>query len=149
MERNEHKRREMFLRSRQGFAKPTKPILNLRSHTKAVLKDQLSRTQDTGKTDRFMPERFEGENALDFKGLDFEFTPFGAGRRICPGITFAQANVEIALATLLYHFDWELPAGAKPEEIDMTEQFGLSITRKSELLLQPIARITPVHDASI
>ncbi|TVU25054.1 hypothetical protein EJB05_27530, partial [Eragrostis curvula] len=88
--------------------------------------------------------------ALDFKGLDFEFTPFGAGRRDCPGITFAEANVEIALATLLYHFDWELPAGAKPGEIDMTEQFGLlSITRKSELFLQPIPRIPPVHDASI
>ncbi|TVU25012.1 hypothetical protein EJB05_27486, partial [Eragrostis curvula] len=92
-------------------------------------------------SEKFMPERFEGDHALDFKGLDFEFTPFGAGRRICPGITFAQANVEIALATLLYHFDWELPRGAKPEELDMTEQFGVTVTRKSQLLLSPIPRI--------
>lgn len=90
--------------------------------------------------DRFIPERFESECALDFKGLDFEYTPFGAGRRICPGTTFAQANVEIALASLLYHFDWELPAGGKPEEIDMTEQFGVTISRKSQLLLHPIPR---------
>ncbi|TVU24981.1 hypothetical protein EJB05_27454, partial [Eragrostis curvula] len=92
-------------------------------------------------SEKFMPERFEGDHALDFKGLDFEFTPFGAGRRICPGITFAQANVEIALATLLHHFDWELPRGAKPEELDMTEQFGVTVTRKSQLLLSPVPRI--------
>ncbi|GJN04513.1 hypothetical protein PR202_ga22067 [Eleusine coracana subsp. coracana] len=90
------------------------------------------------KPDKFMPERFEGERALDFKGLDFEYTPFGAGRRICPGTTFAQVNVEIALASLLYHFDWELPAGTKPEDIDMTEQFGVTVSRKSELRLHPI-----------
>ncbi|KAK3118891.1 hypothetical protein QOZ80_9BG0710160 [Eleusine coracana subsp. coracana] len=93
------------------------------------------------KPDKFMPERFEGERALDFKGLDFEYTPFGAGRRICPGTTLAQVNVEIALASLLYHFDWELPAGAKPEDIDMTEQFGVTVSRKSELCLHPIPRI--------
>ncbi|KAL6841602.1 hypothetical protein ACP4OV_028541 [Aristida adscensionis] len=96
--------------------------------------------------DRFMPERFEGEDAFDFKGLDYEFIPFGSGRRVCPGITFAQATVEIALASLLYHFDWVLPGGGKPEEMDMTEQFGLTVKRKSELLLQPILRIPHVDE---
>uniref|UniRef100_A0A0A8Z1L2 Uncharacterized protein n=1 Tax=Arundo donax TaxID=35708 RepID=A0A0A8Z1L2_ARUDO len=94
--------------------------------------------------DKFMPERFDGEDAVDFRGLDFEFMPFGAGRRICPGMTFALANIEIALASLLHHFDWELPVGAKPEEMDMTEQFGMTVKRKSELLLHPIPRIPPV-----
>ena len=85
-----------------------------------------------------MPERFDGENAFDFKGLDFEFLPFGAGRRICPGIAFSQANIEIALGSLLYHFDWELPEGIKPWEVDMTDVFGLTLRKKSELLLRPI-----------
>jgi cytochrome P450 len=85
-----------------------------------------------------MPERFEGERALDFRGLDFEFTPFGAGRRICPGISFANANIETALASPLYHFDWELPTGVKNEETDMTEAFGVTVKRKAELLLYPI-----------
>lgn len=89
----------------------------------------------------FLPERFEDERALDFRGLDFEFTPFGVGRRICPGIAFSHANIEIALASLLYHFDWELPSGVKNEEIDMTEAFGVTVKRKTELLLYPIPRV--------
>ncbi|KAK3120230.1 hypothetical protein QOZ80_9AG0684040 [Eleusine coracana subsp. coracana] len=88
--------------------------------------------------DTFIPERFEDECAFDFKGSDFEYIPFGAGRRICPGITFAQATIEIVLANLLYHFDWELPHGVKSEEIDMTEVFGLSVKKKADLLLHPI-----------
>ncbi|CAL4933499.1 unnamed protein product [Urochloa decumbens] len=88
--------------------------------------------------DMFIPERFEVDCALDYKGIDFEFTPFGTSRRICPGINFANANMEIALASLLYHFDWKLPIGVKPEKLDMTEVFGVTVRRKAELLLHPI-----------
>ncbi|CAN6372599.1 unnamed protein product [Urochloa humidicola] len=97
--------------------------------------------------DSFMPERFEGEGASDFGGSDFNFTPFGAGRRICPGIDFAEANILIALASLLYHFDWELPSDVKEEGIDMTESFGVKTKRKAQLLLHPIPRIPIAYES--
>ncbi|KAJ1256796.1 hypothetical protein BS78_K311600 [Paspalum vaginatum] len=94
----------------------------------------------------FVPQRFQGERDLDLGGSNFSFMPFGSGRRICPGIDFAQANIEIALASLLYHFDWELPPGVKEEDIDMAEVFGITVKRKADLVLRPVPRIPVVYD---
>ncbi|CAL5009416.1 unnamed protein product [Urochloa decumbens] len=87
----------------------------------------------------FIPERFmDGNNDVDLKGkTDFRYVPFGAGRRMCPGIHAAAATLEIMLANLVYRFDWELPAGVRKEDIDMTEVFGLTVHRKDKLLLVP------------
>ncbi|XP_030950137.1 cytochrome P450 71D8-like [Quercus lobata] len=90
--------------------------------------------------DRFQPERFYG-SSVDFKGNYFEFLPFGAGRRMCPGITFGIATVELALTQLLYHFDWKLPNEVKPEELDMTESLGGTCRRKNDLYLIATPRI--------
>ncbi|XP_057445181.1 cytochrome P450 71D11-like isoform X2 [Lotus japonicus] len=95
--------------------------------------------------ERFYPERFI-DSSIDYKGGNFEYIPFGAGRRICPGTTFGLINVEVALASLLYHFDWNLPNGMKCEELDMTEQFGATIRRKDDLFLIPIAA-TPITES--
>lgn len=88
-------------------------------------------------SDKFYPERFLN-SSIDYKGLDFEFIPFGAGRRICPGITFGTAVVELTLAQLLFHFDWKFPTDMKPEDLDMTEAYGLDVRRKTNLNLVPI-----------
>ena len=90
--------------------------------------------------DCFKPERFHG-SSVDFKGNYCEFLPFGAGRRMCPGITFGIATVELALTQLLYHFDWKLPNEVKPEQLDMTESLGGTCRRKNDLYLIATPRI--------
>ncbi|CAN6306212.1 unnamed protein product [Urochloa humidicola] len=82
--------------------------------------------------EEFRPERFESSK-LDYKWTDFEFIPFGAGRRQCPGALFATTTIELTLANLLYHFDWALPDGADPKTLDMSEVFGITVRRRSNL----------------
>ncbi|XP_074287937.1 cytochrome P450 736A117-like [Silene latifolia] len=81
----------------------------------------------------FRPERFL-DSSVDFKGQDFELIPFGGGRRICPGITFAMTNNELVLANLVCKFNWSLPEGAPSETLDMSEGTGLTIRMKNPLL---------------
>lgn len=83
--------------------------------------------------EEFMPERFirNGEvKGVDFRGKDFQLLPFGSGRRMCPGMNFALASIEIMLANIVYHFDRELPKGV--DKIDMTEVSGLTVSRKEK-----------------
>ncbi|WCJ37128.1 Cytochrome P450 71D445 [Euphorbia peplus] len=88
--------------------------------------------------EKFKPERFFG-SSLDYKGNNYEFIPFGAGRRICPAITLGIANIELPLAKLLFHFDWKLVGGIKPEDVDMTEDVGASAARKNDLYIIPLS----------
>ncbi|KAK9697388.1 hypothetical protein RND81_08G035000 [Saponaria officinalis] len=88
--------------------------------------------------EKFNPERFEG-SSVDYKGNHFELIPFGSGRRICPGMGLSVATIELALAKLLYHFDWKLPHGASAIELDMDETFGIVAKRKNDLHVIPIA----------
>ncbi|KAF8779461.1 hypothetical protein HU200_002737 [Digitaria exilis] len=78
--------------------------------------------------EEFRPERFltEEDREVDFRGAHFKFVPFGAGRRVCPGMQFGIATVEHALASLVRMFDWEMPGGAAPEELDMSDAPGLT-----------------------
>ncbi|KAL0414174.1 UNVERIFIED_CONTAM: cytochrome [Sesamum radiatum] len=84
--------------------------------------------------DEFLPERFLNSN-LDFKGHDFEFLPFGSGRRVCPGMALGAAEVELALANLLYSFNWELPPGMVENDVDIDTLPGLVTHKKNPLCL--------------
>ncbi|KAH6809407.1 hypothetical protein C2S51_027190 [Perilla frutescens var. frutescens] len=78
--------------------------------------------------DKFHPDRFLN-SSVDFRGVDLELIPFGAGRRGCPGITFAMGSIELVLANLLHRFEWKLE-----EDLDTTELPGTTIHRKYPLL---------------
>lgn len=86
--------------------------------------------------DEFDPDRFDGSD-VDFTGTHFELLPFGAGRRICPGLAMGVSNMEFTLANLLHCFDWELPEGMAAEDVSMEEAGGLTVHKKTPLLLVP------------
>ncbi|KAJ8752960.1 hypothetical protein K2173_008695 [Erythroxylum novogranatense] len=85
----------------------------------------------------FRPERFLGSTDLDFKGQNYEFLPFGAGRRICPGLPMAAKQVQLILACMIRSFDWSLPNGEDHSKLDMSEKFGVTLQKEQPLLLVP------------
>ncbi|CAM0880504.1 unnamed protein product [Alopecurus aequalis] len=93
-------------------------------------------TETWERAEEFVPERFvDGPAEYGVRHDDFRSVPFGAGRRGCPGTGFASLSIELALASLLYHFDWELPAEAEASKLDMSEHYGLSVRLKATLCL--------------
>ncbi|CAN0838297.1 Cytochrome P450 71D8 [Linum grandiflorum] len=86
---------------------------------------------------KFYPERFM-DCSTDYKGNYHQFIPFGAGRRMCPGVLFGLSIVKLTLANLLFHFNWKVPDKSKQENLDMTEVFGVVLKRKHALRLIPI-----------
>lgn len=83
----------------------------------------------------FRPERFVDSTATDYTGTRYEYLPFGSGRRMCPGSNFAMATLELTVARLLYYFDWSLPDGIRPEELDMDMIVGATARRRNQLHL--------------
>ncbi|XP_073279436.1 cytochrome P450 89A2-like [Primulina huaijiensis] len=88
----------------------------------------------------FKPERFlptsSGE-AFDITGSrEIKMMPFGAGRRICPGLTLALLHLEYFVANLIWNFEWIPVEG---DEVDLTEKQELPTVMKNPLQ----ARITP------
>ncbi|XP_028800131.1 cytochrome P450 CYP736A12-like [Neltuma alba] len=88
----------------------------------------------------FHPERFVDSN-IDVRGHDFQLLPFGSGRRGCPGMNLGMTSVKFVLAQLVHCFSWELPYGMSSSDLDMNEEFGLSIPRAKHLLAVPTYRL--------
>ncbi|KAI4314791.1 hypothetical protein L6164_027664 [Bauhinia variegata] len=89
----------------------------------------------------FKPWRFLKQGAPDFKGSNFEFIPFGSGRRSCPGMQLGLYALELAVAHLVHCFSWELPDGMKPSEMDTNDVFGLTAPRATRLMAVPRKRV--------
>ncbi|GMN63201.1 hypothetical protein TIFTF001_032277 [Ficus carica] len=81
----------------------------------------------------------EVRRVLGQKEKDFQFVPFGFGRRRCPGLAFGIFSVEHLIANLLYWFDWKLPngVGILPEDLDMCEVYGITVHKKVPLEVLP------------
>ncbi|MED6118791.1 hypothetical protein PIB30_005927 [Stylosanthes scabra] len=89
--------------------------------------------------DVFSPERFLGSE-IDFRGRNFELTPFGAGRRICPGLPLAIRMLFLMLVLFINCFDWKLEDRIQPQDMDMDEKFGLTLEKAQPVRVLPIIR---------
>lgn len=86
----------------------------------------------------FKPERFLNEpGKWDFSGNNFQYLPFGSGRRICAGLPLAEKMLLYILASLLHSFDWQ-PTETK--EADFSEKFGVVMRKSKPLLAIPTNR---------
>ncbi|KAH7863820.1 hypothetical protein Vadar_022321 [Vaccinium darrowii] len=89
--------------------------------------------------EKFVPERWlEGNHAagFDVSGINYEFGPFGSGRRSCPGTTFALQVVQLTLARLIQGFELATPGN---EPVDMSEGLGITLPKAKpiEVLITP------------
>ncbi|KAJ0818751.1 putative cytochrome P450 [Helianthus annuus] len=86
---------------------------------------------------QFRPERFlTDKKGIDVKGQHYELLPFGSGRRMCPGVSFALPSVHLTLASLIQGFEL---AKSSNGPVDTSEIFRLSYHKATplEVLLSP------------
>ncbi|XP_065872828.1 cytochrome P450 726A27-like [Euphorbia lathyris] len=117
--------REMSIVNGYTIYPKTKVLINIW----AIGRDEKSWKE----AEKFDPERFV-DSSIDYKGSNPELVPFGAGKRMCPGILLGTSNLQLFLANLLYHFDWKIHG----DHFDMTEAYAGSLKRKFDLNLIPI-----------
>ncbi|KAA0042823.1 hypothetical protein IC582_022294 [Cucumis melo] len=86
----------------------------------------------------FKPERFLELSEIDYKGRNMELIPFGAGRRICPGLPLANRMGLWILGSLIHSFDWKLEDGITPKNMNMDEKVGLTLVMAHPLKAIPI-----------
>lgn len=85
----------------------------------------------------FRPERFlTTHKDVDVRGKHFELTPFGGGRRMCPGAAFALQVIHLTLANFLHRFQLSPPSEAP---IDMSASSGIVNIKSTplEVLISP------------
>ena len=87
----------------------------------------------------FRPQRFLNSD-IDVKGHHFQLLPFGAGRRACPAMNLGLLNVHLILGSLVHSFEWTLPVGI--QEVDISEEFGLSLHKSNPLVLVASPRLS-------
>lgn len=82
----------------------------------------------------FNPERFLGSDLSVTGTNNYQYLPFGAGRRICPGRTMAMRVLSAALGSFVHAFEWSAPPEVRLSADEGTH--GLNIRPETPLLLQ-------------
>lgn len=87
----------------------------------------------------FKPERILATpSKWDYSGNNFQYIPFGSGRRMCAGIPLAEKMLMYILASLLHSFDWK---STNSKEVDLSEKFGIVMRKSTPLLAIPTKKL--------
>ncbi|KAL5709646.1 hypothetical protein ACHQM5_020311 [Ranunculus cassubicifolius] len=89
----------------------------------------------------FKPERFLSGEGFDITGnREIKMMPFGAGRRICPGLGLAMLHLEYFVANLVREFEWTAEEGS---DVDLSEKPEFTVVMKYPLraLISPRQKI--------
>lgn len=102
----------------------------------------ISRDPETWENpEEFLPERFMADDQGDQVSVTrmggLEMIPFGGGRRGCPGMGLGIISIQLAVANLLYSFDWGFPCGVTMNDVDTDAFPGLTTHKKNALVLVP------------
>jgi cytochrome P450 len=89
----------------------------------------------------FQPERFlsDGQSGLDYSGNNFNYLPFGSGRRICAGIPLAERSLLYVLGSFLHSYEWKLPQGT---QVDLADKFGIVAKKANPMVAIPTPRLS-------
>ncbi|GAA0184185.1 hypothetical protein Leryth_008289 [Lithospermum erythrorhizon] len=83
--------------------------------------------------EKFDPDRFfSSQDEVDITGLrGVKSIPFGAGRRICPGLQMAMVHVSLMLARMVQEFEWfAYPENSK---VEFGEKLEFTVVMKNTL----------------
>ncbi|XP_008805331.1 cytochrome P450 78A4-like [Phoenix dactylifera] len=82
----------------------------------------------------FQPERFFEED-VSILGSDLRLSPFGSGRRVCPGRVLGLTTVHLWLARLIQQCNW-----TANHPVQLSECLRLSLEMKKPLVCQAVRR---------
>ncbi|CAN6466347.1 unnamed protein product [Victoria cruziana] len=90
----------------------------------------------------FRPERFlaggDGEDVDITGSREIKMMPFGAGRRICPGLGLAMLHLQYFAANLVREFEWSVPDN---EQVDLAEKWEFTVVMRYPLKARIKTRI--------
>ncbi|XP_073125649.1 flavonoid 3'-monooxygenase CYP75B137-like [Henckelia pumila] len=92
----------------------------------------------------FRPERFL-EGKWDYSGNDFNYFPFGSGRRICAGTAMAERVFMFSLASLVHSFDWSWGGDGDSGKVDLEEKFGIVLKKRAPLVAVATPRLADAN----
>ncbi|XP_010501796.1 PREDICTED: cytochrome P450 71A14-like [Camelina sativa] len=81
---------------------------------------------------RKLQEERHFDSPLDFKGQHFMYIPFGSGRRMCPGVGFGVALVEVTLANLVKRYNWRVQSQPSGDEYDLAEAASFELSSQED-----------------